>query len=145
MKRKINLKKKVPEKFSSRDLLDYWYDNYLEINSVPYNHHSFIGNEMKKFKELLSDYDVYTVLLAINNGIKNGETSVEYFCNGVEEYIIRTKYAKYMYLVSRVGKKEQRDALNELLMLENKWFPTAIDRKRSDEIVYNLDGWLDVI
>jgi len=78
-------KAKSPDKFTSRDVFDYWGECYEKYFSTSYNPHGFIGHELQQLKEAIALYEVYPVLLAIESGVLNGESSLVYFLSRLED------------------------------------------------------------
>src|SRR3990167_7058110 len=115
---------KKPEEYSARDLLDQWYSIYKSINDKDYSHTHHIGLELKSLKDLQANYDVFLILVSMQNYIKRGGRSIQYFAETIDEYLPRTKYYELIYLVTKSKKDEYKKHLKELLALEAKWLPT---------------------
>jgi hypothetical protein len=138
----MKIKGKTIEQYSSRDLMNVWYEHYEEFHSEPYTHREFGGMELRHLKILLQDYDVYSILLAIENGIRNGEASIKYFAENIEQYIIDSQYVKYHYLIKKFAPKEMKEKLVRLSVLDTKWFPDAQIKQDIAVLIEEFDIWL---
>ena len=131
----MKIKEKRPlEQYTARDLLSQWYMLYTEINKKDYSHTTHIGFELKTLKDLQNNYDVYLILISMQNYIKKGGRSIQYFAEVIDEYLPKTKYYKLIYLVSKMNDDNLKKELKELLALESKWLPASNDRKKMKEI-----------
>ena len=138
-------KAKSPEKYTSKDLFNYWGECYEKYFSTSYNPRGFIGHELQQLKELLDSYDVYAVLLAIESGVLNGESSLVYFISRLEDYIPSTEYPKLHYWVRQKGESEQKSLLLDLTLLEARWIPDPMDNRKKQELHDSLNAWVEKI
>ena len=138
----MKIKFKSPEKYTSRDLMQFWYKEYEALNGSQYAHRQFGGFELKSFKELLEDYNIYALLLAIREGIQNGESTVKYFSQNIERYLPDTVYPKYFFLIKELAPRELKTQLLDLSMLETKWFPSAKTIQDIQTIIDTFDDWM---
>lgn len=136
------IKIKSPEKYTSRDIMNYWYQKYEECHGEQYSHETFGGKELKYFKELLEDYDIYSVLLALENGLKNGETSIRFICGDIEKYLPDTHFPKYHYLIRKYAGAKLKDKLFDLTVLETKSLQSADIVLEIKAIINEFDEWL---
>ena len=138
-------KAKLPEKYTSKDLFDYWGECYEKFFLTSYNPRGFVGHELQKLKDSLALYDVYSVLLAIEAGVLNGESSLVYFISRLEEYIPTTEYPKLHYWIRKKGESEQKTMLLDLTLLESRWIPDPLDNQKKQEISDSLCSWVEKI
>ena len=138
-------KAKSPDKYTSRDVFDYWGECYEKYFSTPYNPHGFVGHELQQLKESLAFYDIYAVLLAIEFGVLNGESSLVYFLSRLEDYIPSTEYPKLHYWIRKKGGEEQKSLLLDLTLLESRWIPDPMDARKKQELFDSLNAWVEKV
>lgn len=136
--------KKTYDKYTSKDLFNYWSEVYKIKHGVSYSHREFGGTELSRLKEALETHGVYAVLLAIKKGIKDGQRSIRFFCENINRYIVDTNYAKYLFLIKTCGSLELKALLVELGVLETKWSQNNRSKKRLAEIVQKFDDWCEI-
>ena len=132
------------EKYTSKDIFKYWGEEYKAKHNVAYTYREFGGRELSRFKEALETHGVYTILLAIKQGIADGQRSVRFFCENIESYILDTAYAKYIFLIKSFGPPELKVLLVELGVLETKWTQNSRTMKRLKEIVQQFEDWCEI-
>ena len=138
-------KTKLPDKYTSKDLFTYWGECYEKYFSTPYNPRGFVGHELQRLKEALVSYDVYAILLAIEFGVLNGESSLVYFLSRLEDYIPSTEYPKLHYWIRKRGESEQKSLLLDLTLLESRWIPYPLDNRKKQELYDSLNAWVEKI
>jgi len=139
------IKAKLPDKYTSKDVFDYWGECYENYFSTPYNPHGFVGLELQKLRETLVFYDIYAVLLAIESGTLNGESSLVYFLSRLEDYLPSTEYPQLHYWVRKKGGAEQKSLLLDLTLLESRWIPDPLDNSKKQELFTSLNSWVEKI
>ena len=132
--------KKHPENYSSTDLLRYWNSQFLSHQSTPYVSLRWGGLDLRELKELLTRYDVYIVLLAIDLATKSGTVIKELYTN-FDDYDSHSAHPKLEWLVKDRGNKRQKNLWYEYEEASTRWFPSASDRKRISEIEEELKEW----
>ena len=138
-------KAKSPDKYTSKDLFDYWGECYENYFSTPYNPHGFVGHELQYLKEGLDLYGVYPVLLAIEFGVLNGESSLTYFYSRIADYIPSTEYPQLHYWVRKKGGSDQKSLLLDLTLLESRWISDPMDNRKKRELYELLNSWVEKI
>jgi|TARA_R110000824_G_scaffold147237_2_gene316678 hypothetical protein len=138
-------KRKPPEKYIAKDVYDYWGECYSNYALTDYNPRGFIGHELQQLKEALALYDIYAVLLAVESGVLNGETSLVYFLSRLDEYIPSTEYPKLHYWIRQQGEAEQKSVLLDLTLLESRWIPDPMDNRRKQELAESLNSWVEKV
>ena len=138
-------KSKLPEKYTAKDVYDYWGECYSKYSSTDYNPRGFIGHELQQLKEALALYDIYAVLLAVESGVLNGESSLVYFLSRLDEYIPSTEYPKLHYWVRKKGESDQKSLLLDLTLLEARWIPDPMDNRKKQELSESLNSWVEKI
>ena len=133
---------KLFSKWTARDILNYWYEIYSKHNNESYSHGDFIGKELKIFRELLDSHDVYSILLAIEKGIQNGETLIKYFNINIDKYAPETIYSKYFFIIDKFGPVELREKLLSLSTYETQWIPSATTNQKISDLVKLFDEWI---
>ena len=131
---------KHPEKYTSKDLLRYWNSQFLSHQSKPYISLRWGGLDLHELKELLTRYDVYIVLLAIDVATKSGTLIKEFYSN-FEDYDAHSAHPKLEWLVKDRGNTRQKNLWYEYEDISVRWFPSASDRKRLIEIEEELKEW----
>ena len=134
--------RKSPETFTSRDLLSYW----LKLWGTEASYSSFGGGkELSVLKSLLESYDVYTILLAMVKAKKKGsQISILTLADYFDEFAPDTKFTKLSFYVGEFGDEKVKKILNELIMIEYKWLPSASDRQKAKELVEQLETWIEI-
>ncbi len=138
-------KAKFPDKYTAKDTYDYWGECYKKYFLTSYNPRGFVGHELQQLKEALALYDIYAVLLAIESGVLNGESSLVYFLSRLEDYIPSTEYPKLNYWVRKKGGGEQKSLLLDLTLLESRWIPDPLDNSKKQELSDLLNAWVEKI
>jgi hypothetical protein len=140
-----NTKRKDPEKFNSRDLLNYWYASYAKnsLRGDSYSHRSFIGKELSLFKQAQERHDNFAILYAIDQCLRDHDISIEYFLQKIDQYVPSTRYPKLYFLVSKFGDVEMKTKLLELSVLESSWYPSAHVVQQIDSVVEEINTWID--
>lgn len=138
-------KAKLPEKYTAKDVYDYWGECYSKYALTDYNPRGFIGHELQQLKEALALYDIYAVLLAVESGVLNGESSLVYFISRLEEYIPSTEYPKLHYWIRKKGESTQKSLLLDLTLLESRWIPDPMDNRKKQEISDSLNSWVEKV
>jgi len=139
------IKAKSPDTYTSRDVFNYWGECYEQYFSTSYNPRGFVGHELQQLKEALAFYDIYAVLLAIEFGVLNGESSLVYFLSRLEDYIPSTEYPKLHYWIRKKGGEEQKSLLLDLTLLESRWIPDPLDNRKKQELFDSLNAWVEKI
>ena len=131
------------EKWNSKDLLDYWKSKYKEVFGEEYSQYGFVGNSMKALKELLEEYDIYSIILAVDVCLEQDECrQIEYFAKDIDKYLVQTNYARYHYLIGKLGTDEFKNDLLSLAVLENSLLPTAKSERKIRELIERFDEFL---
>lgn len=134
---------KNPEKFNSVDLRDYWCAEYNNRHQEPYQTHGYIGNELHLLKQLFEQqYDVYIVLLAINNAVKNKEISIKWFVESFDFYFRDSVNAKIEFYVLKYGEDEQKQIWNEIGLSDAMWLKTSFNIKEKRKLIEQLENWV---
>ncbi|MBI2020101.1 hypothetical protein HYS94_01645 [Candidatus Daviesbacteria bacterium] len=132
------------EDYNALDLKEYWRKQYNKKHKEDYSTHGYGGTELKNLKQLLQDYDVYTILLAIPAALEECN-SINIFCSEIEKYITNYEFPKAVFYCLTKGDKEIQHKLQDLLVLEAKWLPTANDLKRKGTIASEIYEWINTL
>ena len=140
----MKLTKKTPEKYNAKDLLNYWHVVYQQKHNKSYQTHGFIGTELKNLKDLLESYNQYQIIVAMKIANGDSDMSVSGFCESVQEFITDND-ARLQYYVQEQGTYIEKRKWTELIYQDSLWFPTPANLKRKEELMNELNSWIDSI
>ena len=133
-------KTKNPEDYTSRDLLNYWNSQFHEIQSRSYESLRWGGLDLSDFKTLLTEHDVFSILLAIRQAVKSN-TIISEFRRNFRDYDVTSAHPKLEWLISFKGKIRERKLWAEYEHISSRWFPSSSDAKRLRVIEEELKEW----
>lgn len=128
---------------NSKDLYSLFNTLYKEKYGVEYKGVGFIGNEMKKMREVIDEFGSGNVACAISNCIRNNDRTVNvpYFTAGIKYYLIPHNPEIYWF-IKYYGNPATKKLFREYIFLDSTWLPTASKRKRRKEILQILKEWV---
>lgn len=142
----MNIKNKhVIEDYTATDLKEYWCNQYNKKYNEAYSPHGFGGTELKNLKQLLQDYDIYTILLALQKALEDNCQSINIFCSNIEKYITNYEFPKAVYYCLTYGNEKIQQKLQELLILESSWLPTANTLQKKEQIAKEIYSWIETL
>jgi hypothetical protein len=123
--------------------MSFWYEVYSKIHpDRDFSHKEFLGLELQRFKELQSRYDNFTILLAIDKGLREGEDSIQYFSINIEKYLPSTNYPKHIFLINKHGNDEEKVKIIDLMVLESNWYPSAHTNIKIKNVINEFEEYL---
>lgn len=134
---------KAYKEYNSIDLRKFWCQEFQQYTGEAYSPHGFGGNELKTLKELLEIFNVYSVLLAIINAIKEGCRSISFFADQIDSYLPDHNFHKIEFCIKRFGDEEKKKKWRLFKMLEYKWFSDGSEIAKKKELFKDLTDWVE--
>lgn len=135
------LSNKQYDQYTASDLREFWCHYFQTVHRDTYNS-GFVGNDLKRLKELVQEADVYwilyTMILAIDEGCKN----LKFYFEDYSGIIVENPKEKFFVKIH--GDKEQKQLLFQLVLLESKWFLSVSDVQKKQDILKQLRDWIDI-
>jgi hypothetical protein len=129
---------------NAKDLYSLFNTLYKEKHGVEYKGVGFIGNEMKKMREVVDEHGSGNVACAISNCIRNNDRTVNvpYFTTGIKYYLIPYNPEIYWF-VKYYGNPKMKKLFREYMFLDSTWLPSASKRTKRKEILQVLKEWVN--
>lgn len=133
-------------KLTSKDIFDLykeWHEAKFEGRN--YVAQGFIGNELSTIKKVATEHGVYRVLCGLYIGLRESPrpTSATYLMKGYWRYLPDCDRPDLYYLILTKGTPADKLVWRQLMHVETKWFPTADDLSKKNELVLSLEDSLD--
>ena len=133
--------KKISE-YNSIDLRNYWCEAYFNKYKSSYQTHGGGGNELALLKSLFEITDIYTILLSIDDAIKNNIRDIRYLVQNFQRYNPKfSDYSKLQFYVEHYGDEEQKKKWFYLTLCFSKWVPDLETQKRQKQLIKELEEW----
>ena len=142
-KRKILLK--TLEKFTAKDLYNFWCDEYYGVHGEVYSASGFIGHDLSLLKGLLEVHDIYEILNAIRLAVVEKGIVISSLSNNFDFYSPNTNYHNLLFYVGEKGGEYEKGLLVQISVIENKWFPAAQDIVKMNKMVQELNEWIEIV
>ena len=117
---------------------------YSKKHQKEYSNKKFIGYDLKLIKQAIEKYGLFSVLSGFYNGIKrNSDTvSIKYILKGFEfGYYLPEQDAEMYYKIMVYGTDKVKAYWRKYLVLNSKWFPTALSEQKKKKIETKLREW----
>ena len=130
---------------NAKDLYSLFNTLYNEKHGRDYKGVGFIGNEMKKMREVVDEFGSGNVACAISNCIRNNDRTVNvpYFTAGIKYYLVPYNPEIYWF-VKYYGTPKVKKLFREYMFLDSTWLPSASKRIKRKEILKKLNDWVKV-
>lgn len=135
------MSKKAYDKFTATDLRRYWLDRFRRVTGKEYFPGSWAGRELQELKGVLASYNVWDVLLAIRTAVREGESSIHFFCENIRQYLTDSRQPRLQFLVLEHGGPEQKKLWLEYSVYETKWLQNAADLEKLENLASQLETW----
>jgi len=132
--------------YNSQDVRKEFVWLYSKKHNKEYVDKGFIGYDLKILKQAIEKYGLFKVLAGLYNGIKtNPDTvSIKYILRGFDfKYYLPEHDAEMYYKIMVYGNDKVKAIWRKYLVLNSKWFPTALSEQKKKRLEQRLREWTD--
>lgn len=136
--------KKHPTKWNSNDLYKFYLHLYKKKFGEDYIPPGYLGNIKSHFKELIDNYDIFAVLVAMQDYV-SFNPGAKYPMNiKVDDASKRWNPEIQWYIRTRgIVPKSIRQMSNRAIFLHSTWMMTAAKKAELDELEEQLMKWVN--
>lgn len=132
--------------YNSQDVRKEFVWLYSKKHNKEYVDKGFIGYDLKILKQAIEKYGLFKVLAGLYNGIKtNPDTvSIKYIIRGFDfKYYLPEHDAEMYYKIMAYGNDKIKAIWRKYLVMNSKWFPTALSEQKKKRLNQRLREWTD--